>query len=332
MAIANFLAFASILLTYTLMKDWWVENTGIHFEPPLVVDGSFKNRLSIVLTLFFYTGLLATPFYLSTKVLNKNLAFKKLKAMPFRLVLLNLFIGLSLFKIDQNIHSPFNGNLFSAFGVFQENEVLLGSRPEIYPLFFRILLTLFGLYYLVPFILRESEIIKRKDIFLYFKDLKFGAVSAGVSLLYLCILVYRGIFFDRYYLPLLPGLLIVLANLFNYVQIKQKPILSFISIFFIFAFTLTICKDYFEWNKTKWTLAEWTKSQNIPSQLVDGGYEWNGWNGKIESAHPALAIRTAKYFLSYSQVNNFKIVRTEDWYSIWPPHDRKIYLLEVPRQ
>jgi len=149
--------------------------------------------------------------------------------------------------------------------------------------------------------------------------------------LYGATLVVRTSFFDRYYLPLIPAVCLVAACGFDTARFTKRYLVSILACLLLQAFTITTCIDYFSWSEARWTLAEGAVRQGISIAELDGGYEWNGWNGKILTAHPSLALQTASYLVSFSPVSDFRIVATQPWSSLWPPRLRTMYLLEKSR-
>lgn len=323
-----------ILLTYFSAKHWWLNNTRISFEPSFITRDSFSLSYIFhhIFILLFYTGLIASPVSFAINYFGNKSTVAWCKVSFPKWIFLISIVFFAVKWVDVSINAPFNGNLFSAFGIFDENMVLQGSRPVIYPDYFRYFLTLFGCVFFIPLMIWQPEKHKLETILSFFYELRFGAVTIIFGGFYLCLVILRGIFYDRYYLPFLPALLVLSAMFINQFKLKKNPLLSFATLGLIAIFTTTLCMDYFKWNEAKWTLAEGLKNQNVSVNDIDGGYEWNGWNGKILNAHPYFAASTAKYFVSFSNENNFSVIKTVDWYSIWPPHQRKMYLLELPHK
>lgn len=320
-----------IILTYFFAKNWWFNNAGIKFEPNLIVNNNLFYRFELICVFLFYAGLISSSVFLSINYFSDKPVIIWNKVFFIKLMLMMGIVYLEMQRIHTNIDAPFNGNLFSAFGIFRENEVLLGTRPTIYPDYFRYFIGSLGLVFFIPLMLSQSRENRLEKIVGFFYELRFGAVTVMFGIVYLYVLILRGIFFDRYYLPFLPALLVLASMLINQFKVKKTPVLGFLILSLIFVFTTTQSIDYFKWNEARWNLADGLKNQGVSVNDIDGGYEWNGWNGKIMNAPPLSAVSTAKYFVSFSAVNNFRVVRTVGWYSIWPPHHRTIYLLQIPK-
>jgi len=109
------------------------------------------------------------------------------------------------------------GNLFSQFGLFGEDIVLLGRRPVILgPNFNRLacILGMIGLALTVPRLLSlrfssprfHGSITPRSAAeadLTHVQPDRFGFVPLLAGLVLLCIFVFRGVYFDRYLLPVL---------------------------------------------------------------------------------------------------------------------------------
>ena len=147
-------------------------------------------------------------------------------------------------------------------------------------------------------------------------------------------IVARSTFFDRYFLPLIPALFIVGITLFRGVSTWRRLAPGLLLVLALHSLTVTTCLDYFSWNAVKWRLAERARKELAPVAEIDGGYEWNGWNGNILTAHPKYVRATRRFLVSFSPLAGTTIVWSEHWRSIWPPRERKLYLLAtggVPR-
>ncbi|GAB4243134.1 MAG: glycosyltransferase family 39 protein [Saprospiraceae bacterium] len=120
------------------------------------------------------------------------------------------------------------------------------------------------------------------------------ARSAENVLLLSCILVYLAFLlldthaFDRYFLVLLPLLLLLLAGHFRLSFGKmawRHSSLSWATLVLLAAFSLGATHDYLSWNRARWAALNYLmEQQKIPPEKIDGGFEFNGWYkpGRIE--------------------------------------------------
>jgi len=96
-------------------------------------------------------------------------------------------------------------------------------------------------------------------------------------LIYLTFVLINPQFFDRYLLPCLPFLILIIS--------PTKPIFSrnnrfifgmILSIFIVFSIAAT--HDYLSWNKTRWQAIDYlTEEKKVEVTKIDGGFEFNAW-------------------------------------------------------
>ena len=151
--------------------------------------------------------------------------------------------------------------------------------------------------------------------------LAFGALYAAA-------LAVRGVFFDRYFLPLVPSVLFLAALLLDDARFGRRSLLGLAAALAIMTFSVTTARDFISWNLARWDVADRTARRIGSVAELDGGYEWNGWHGT--AIHPSLTLKRARYVVSFSPLPGSRVLDAADWRSIWPPRDRKIYLVENP--
>ncbi len=213
-------------------------------------------------------------------------------------------------------------------GVFRVDEVLSGAREVNLPAWLRVLFSALGLLFLYPALSRiaaklrpgaAGELLRaRPDVLV---PLLFG-------ILYAAALAVRGVFFDRYFLPLLPAVLFFSALLLEGARFGRRMIAGLAALLAIMAFSVTTARDYFSWNGAKWELAERTARRLGSLEDLDGGYEWNGWHDT--AVHPSLTVVPARHAVSFSPLPGARVLDSAEWRSLWPPHDRKMFVVERP--
>mgnify|MGYP006291516737 CR=1 FL=1 len=99
------------------------------------------------------------------------------------------------------------------------------------------------------------------------------ALAAG----YIVFLFSGKYFFDRYYLPLLPLVLILMITSAR-IRTRKFPLAISIAVLGLIAwFSIAATHDYFAWNRARWAgLNHLLKSGETPSN-IDGGFEFNAW-------------------------------------------------------
>jgi hypothetical protein len=95
-----------------------------------------------------------------------------------------------------------------------------------------------------------------------------------------------GTFFDRYLLPLLPLLMLLIfpltfnsASSSNSFSLKRTVLpLACVVLLILGPFTVSATHDYLAWNRVRWqALNMLMQSNQVLPTAIDGGYEFNGW-------------------------------------------------------
>ncbi len=82
--------------------------------------------------------------------------------------------------------------------------------------------------------------------------------------------------FDRYFLPVMPAIILLLLKQPS-LQRSAYLRLHYIVLIPLFVFSLVAQRDYFAYAGTRWTAGQWLVSQGVKYEQMDGGFEWNGW-------------------------------------------------------
>jgi hypothetical protein len=83
-------------------------------------------------------------------------------------------------------------------------------------------------------------------------------------------------YFDRYSIPLIAVLYLLLIP----AEVRLKP--GVIKVFVSFAVVIWLLaslevRDYFSWQRTRWTALRYLEDSGIERTRIDGGFEYNGW-------------------------------------------------------
>ena len=315
----------ALVAAYLSVDVWW--KAMIDLPGPALFSGFDRSYEAMLLqALLVFSGFIVSPLYLARgfavpRQLKSDAAdLQRCRWAPY--LLLAGVAGLLAYRFQRDVNTPFVGNLFSAYGIFRENEVLWGARAVNLPLALRLALCAIGLSYLVPLLLTPLPAIRLPDFGRFFRNPPRGTVTVIFAALYGATLVVRPTFFDRYFLPLIPAVCLIAARGFDTSRFTRRYLVGILTCLLLQAFTVTTCIDYFSWSEARWKLAESAVSRGLGVEELDAGYEWNGWNGKVLAAHPSRALQTADFFVSFSPVRACRIVATEAWSSIWPPRLR----------
>jgi 4-amino-4-deoxy-L-arabinose transferase-like glycosyltransferase len=102
--------------------------------------------------------------------------------------------------------------------------------------------------------------------------------ALAFMLIYCAFLVIATSQFDRYFIPLLPLLLVVLLPIGEFRISLPVGIAAGIVMITFMVYSVSATHDYLSWNRARWQAAHYAMHElNIPPQDIDGGYEFNGW-------------------------------------------------------
>jgi len=149
------------------------------------------------------------------------------------------------------------------------------------------------------------------------------------------ILIFIG--FDRYFLVLLPLCLIMVLP----EAINNKYTLSVIILITFAFFSLTLERNYLDWNRIRNKLYN-NLIQTEFLQHVEGGYELNGWYTykimknfpkKIEPLKPwylcwLFPQNTNKYVISFSVLPGYEVIKSEKYYNYFLFKNINLYVVK----
>jgi hypothetical protein len=144
------------------------------------------------------------------------------------------------------------------------------------------------------------------------------------------------LYYDRYYLPLLPGLIALLFSAIKPTRIATAVIVTGTLMFGVISVTGTI--DNFRFNSTVSNAREWLLEQGVAPSQIDAGYAFNGWwlyahpenlpqGARPESDVPFVTSKTKlPYLIANSPMPSYEVMRDFTWQSLWAASNR-IYVL-----
>ncbi len=142
-------------------------------------------------------------------------------------------------------------------------------------------------------------------------------------------------FFDRYFIPLLPFLIIlILSKPIPQLSALPMRIGAYIVLFIIAIFSVTATHDYLSWNSARWAaLDHLTKEKNITPNEINGGFEFNGWHRPAkERTYGAFKswwwVDKENYLVTFGKMGGFKKIETYPYYRFLPPGRDSIFILK----
>lgn len=129
-------------------------------------------------------------------------------------------------------------------------------------------------------------------------------------------------FYERYFLPLLVGAIILLLEV---TRQKFSFHLSVLGLALIAITSWLLMQDYWGWNEARWQVGRELLAQNVPAAQIDAGYEWDGWylydatiayiqaTGKPFIFDPWQYVLDPEYTLAFEPMPNYHIERVVDF-------------------
>lgn len=290
-----------------------------------------KNLLENIGRWLFYSIQYLGLFSLPLLIIYQKKLFAKKKIFLFLLFFIILF-GLNK-TIGANF--PYIQNIINDYGLGPNTEVLMGIPAIVFTATLKIIVnlgaSLGGALLLLFFILNFKKIWS--NIFLKFIFINF-------ILQLMLILVF--ISFDRYYLLLLPLIFILITATEPEMFVTKKNfILPIIFLLFFAFFSITLERNYMDWNRIRSYFYQETAKNKLYYQ-IDGGYELNGqYTYEVMKNIPILIDlsrpwyinrlfpkNTMEYVISFSELSNYKTIAEEEYYNYFLFKKVKMYLLQ----
>jgi 4-amino-4-deoxy-L-arabinose transferase-like glycosyltransferase len=142
-------------------------------------------------------------------------------------------------------------------------------------------------------------------------------------------------FLDRYLIALLPPLLALLAPPGS--SVPRWGVTNAALVLALFAlFSVLAVRDYFAWNRARWTLLErWLQAGASPA-AIDGGFEFNGWftYDPTYRRRPGRSwwwVQDDQYLVAFTPIAGYRVVDREPYQRLLPPGDGAVLMLERTR-
>ena len=194
-------------------------------------------------------------------------------------------MGLVLFSYHGLDHwiAPFLGRNVTVPGLL-ESDSIIGARPLILPFGFRVLLTIATIAAVVGLLTvlfgngpRPSSLPGRAAT-VSWRDL--GVILVPFSAAYIFMLMPRastGGFYDRYLLPLMVILLLVLARYYQERVGPRLPFTSAVLVAILACFTIIATHDLFAMYRGYLAAFQEVRSSGVPATAISGSWENDGW-------------------------------------------------------
>ena len=148
------------------------------------------------------------------------------------------------------------------------------------------------------------------------------ALVALLSLLLLAAVLAFPIVYARYFLPLLPGGIILFLTVTR--RLRPSPALAGGSLLVVGALSVGLMWDSWSWHEVRWAQCQALVARGVPLEKLDAGYEWSGWHlsdeayNFLQSHHrplitdPWQAVIDPQYMVTFSAVRGYHIAE------VWP--------------
>ncbi len=279
-----------------------------------------KNVIGYLLVTLSYLGFLLAPVHIF------SFLKKEIKQFNWLIVLYTLVVtGLLIYtgKVIPNLHNVWIDfgigptTLYDHYGNFTKTPL-----PEA-PKLLWWLVTAVGVFSSVSFFFRLKQLFKlliaRKNI----------AMPVVFSLIYFTI--YTAPFlivgmYDRYLLPLLPAIIIVLFNEYDKSPSRLFKYSSLVFVFLIGLFSVCATHDYLSWNRVRWDVITKLKESGIRPDHIQGGVEYSTWCFFSEEDDTWWEKITPVYALVFKPATDDVIINTYS-YKRWLPGEGNIFVI-----
>ena len=180
---------------------------------------------------------------------------------------------------------PSGISYFTAHGIM-DSTIIHGHRPVIFPFAVRVVLTLLALAGTVGLLTYLAE---------QYRPVRWGQIGRSsketwvllvpLAAVYLCLLLpraYMAMMFDRYLLPLLFVVLIVVVRAFQGPTRRRLPVYSFALVLVIGGLTVALTHDAFSMMRARLQAVRNVMTAGVPDSRIDGGWEYNLWTQLVQ--------------------------------------------------
>ena len=152
-------------------------------------------------------------------------------------------------------------------------------------------------------------------------------------LFYFIFVIIIDSYFDRYILPLMVGVWLLLLP----EKASRQPVTTWASVALLaslYVFDLAATHDYLSWNRARQAAyQDLTTRQGIPPDQIDGGFEWNFWMnaGPINTISPEgkswWRVQEEYYIISFGPLKGYSPIGRFPFRAWLPPEVDTLYVL-----
>jgi len=158
---------------------------------------------------------------------------------------------------------------------------------------------------------------------------------SNLSLLAL-VLVYP-LFVERYFLPFLPGAIILSLEATRGLRVSWP--LAAAALLAVGVFSVGLMWDYFDWHAARWADSQALVAHGLQLEKLDAGYEWSGWLLSDEAyayinAHhvpvtddPVQYVIDPEYMVTFTDQPGYQVAQEWPFYSPFRPRGADHLLL-----
>ena len=127
-------------------------------------------------------------------------------------------------------------------------------------------------------------------------------------------------FFDRYFLTVLPFVLLFILPTY-WIPTKKTTLIAFVVLLPFLYFSTAATKDYLSWNKARWIGLNELSEDGIAPSKIDGGFEYNAWygTGELLIAQPGLKswwfVGQDDYAVAFDKLCGYQIFKSYSFFS-----------------
>ncbi len=323
--VACYFVYTQVMSAYELLPETFNRRLTSTTGPLASFSGkSLLNIGGYFLLAFAYLGFLFAPLFPWPKKISAVLKWRSLGivAVAISITAALVLSNKSIPSLD-NIWIDFGigpSSLADGYGSFKQ------TPPPNLPTILRAGITFVGV--LSACLLFVVTLLRLKRWVVNKSNPGFLSVMGSVGILvYLAPFLVFGLY-DRYLLPLIPLLILVLPlrSSLSFTSGKMK-LLTAVFISGMGWFSVCATHDYLSWNRVRWSVIEELRSKGVAAHQIDGGAEYVCQTLFDPKKQKWWEDLSPKYVLSFQPT--FGEVLGEFNYDRWLPGEGKIYLLKA---
>lgn len=312
---------------------------GILKQPILNIVEMLARDLTIAL---LYLGLFLFPLLMLQFTCKHEEDANKHEADVFMLLASVLFSLLYVLFLKGDL-MPFSNNVLTILGVgpltLRDVNILKLPHLRIIPEMAR----LFG-----TFISAFGAILLLQNLFLAIKDIvvttrnesvvdrRLIAFPFLIFIFYIIPVLLIG-YYDRYFIFLLPALMLIITGTryYSYSFRPRRHAFLVIPVMIIYAvLSVGATHDYLSWNRARWKALNFlTKNSGISYKKIDGGFEFNGWYGydpeyQREKNKSWWWVHDDDYIVSFGPIMGYEAIGAVPYKRTLPFSDNYIFVLK----